>query len=494
MQAYTSKESGRKKSHLHAGLILLALITLLNPNINVIDILPDFIGYLILYFTLAHAAARAPFFDEARRGFLHLAFISFLRIPGFLLMTWMRGVNTSDNDSIPLFTLVFAVVEIIVALGAAKNLFAALSYLGERTATESIIGTDPTSDFLAKLTAVFIFLKCGLGLLPELLLLTVTNGAGTLASSQSAVRFYPAALIFCQLVAYTAGIVWFAFCYRYLKNLKHEDGLYRAAMFLSDGEREKEISYNQKLEKIRTGLKLLPVAAFLSLEFTLKNLGGVNILPHFILGFSLLLILLRLRVPHSRISNFTLGAGVLYTAFAIAAWAVSIAFSSKYVYAEIITTEAAASLYLAVEITFLVEGIFLVAFLALFALSVCEFIKTHTGKTPRGVVDALDLEPNTSEPYSIYDADVHRSLVTRTWIFAAFGIAGAVAKVVNVFLRGSRVFEDGVLVPGVAPWFGVVVLAIAIVWGVYSLNYSATVLEEFNGKYEKYSHYFSKRA
>ena len=70
-----------------------ALVLLCNPNIHVIDILPDFIAYFIIFSLLSEAADLAPHFAQARDSAKKLALIGLFKIPAAFLLysyTWYR--------------------------------------------------------------------------------------------------------------------------------------------------------------------------------------------------------------------------------------------------------------------------------------------------------------------------------------------------------------------------------------------------------------------
>ena len=74
-----------KQKKKEASLIVLALVFLFNPNIQVIDILPDFVAFFIFARLLEKPALMAPYFEEARSSALKLAVISLAKIPAFML-------------------------------------------------------------------------------------------------------------------------------------------------------------------------------------------------------------------------------------------------------------------------------------------------------------------------------------------------------------------------------------------------------------------------
>ena len=60
-----NKEADKKQKSIYKT-VIFSLIFLFNPNISVIDILPDFIAYFLLARAFLYAADRAPHFEEAR--------------------------------------------------------------------------------------------------------------------------------------------------------------------------------------------------------------------------------------------------------------------------------------------------------------------------------------------------------------------------------------------------------------------------------------------
>ena len=113
-------------------LTLLALLFILTPNVNMVDILPDFIGYFILLRTFMPLSDRIPYFDAVTSYVKRLMYLSLLRIPAFILMGMIKGENYTGNDQTALFTLIFAAAEATLTLYLIINLYQAFSYLCER--------------------------------------------------------------------------------------------------------------------------------------------------------------------------------------------------------------------------------------------------------------------------------------------------------------------------------------------------------------------------
>ena len=130
-----ASDTGNKKQlrTLKTGWLIFAVVMLFNPNVNLIDILPDFIGFFNLAKFFEKAADCAPYFEEARSAFMKLGYISLAKIPALAIVVIVRSGNVIDNDIIALMALIFAVLELLYLIPVTKSLFDALTYLGERS-------------------------------------------------------------------------------------------------------------------------------------------------------------------------------------------------------------------------------------------------------------------------------------------------------------------------------------------------------------------------
>ena len=115
------------------GAILAGLIFLSNPNIGIIDVLPDFIGYLLIIHGLGVTTIIVPHFNGAARNAISLFIISTLKILCVPLL-WRN---------IPSFPLVlsfsFGILELIFLIPMVVKLFDGLSYVGIRYGVSSIL-------------------------------------------------------------------------------------------------------------------------------------------------------------------------------------------------------------------------------------------------------------------------------------------------------------------------------------------------------------------
>ena len=82
-----------KKSNIYS-LILFSLVFLFIPSFNVIDLMPDFLAWFILAKVFERAADSAPYFEEARSGFIKLGYVNLAKILGFIIIILVKSRDT----------------------------------------------------------------------------------------------------------------------------------------------------------------------------------------------------------------------------------------------------------------------------------------------------------------------------------------------------------------------------------------------------------------
>lgn len=334
-----------KRSRSAPWLVILAIVTLFNPNINILDILPDFIGYFILARIFLRAADIAPYFEEARTWITRLAYLNLAKIAGLLIIGMARSVNVQDYDIYALVTLLFTAAEIICLIPAIKNTFAALDYLGERTAAVSLISEDGKKKAsLAALTYTALITKCALAFIPELFRLTVDTESGTV---NLAARLYAPILILCTAVSLIIGIIWLLRATGFARGVIRE-GLFKESLELL----AKEGSYEEFEKKIairREGRAFLCfiLSAILSFNLVFDNFNNVNLLPKLIFGaiFSVgILGLLKPLEEKGTHRRWAIALLICNSVFGIAAFFFEISFLDNFEYADLLDFKNAEAL------------------------------------------------------------------------------------------------------------------------------------------------------
>lgn len=113
------KKTGK---YLGLGIAAISAIFLFNPDVAIIDILPDFIGYTLLAISLRFARDLSPHFENAWRKFRILAVMTFFKT---LALLWVFGGLTSAQERPTMMLLLsfcFCLCELIWGIPAWRSL------------------------------------------------------------------------------------------------------------------------------------------------------------------------------------------------------------------------------------------------------------------------------------------------------------------------------------------------------------------------------------
>ena len=480
-----SKITQKNNKAVRRGLLLLAITFLVNPCVNIFDYLPDFVGYFIIAASLSYYAKRVPHFEEARTGFLRLACVSIAKIPAYFFMVMIRGQNTIDNDIKSLFTFSLTAIETVLLIGAIKQLFDGLSYLGQRGNATALIKDFPLSkngkrkmnpDALRIFCYVFVVYKFAATAFPEMLLLTKTVDAGSYNRVFNVARLYPYVIILAVVSVFILGIILTKRFSKYLSAIKEEGLMYSSVELLFDDLARENLNKKLKIEKIKVTLMLLLVASFFTVDINVDNLFSIDAVPNFIFGILVLLASVRLSALVGETKYITISAAI-YSAVSLLGYYFQIKFMTEYGY-DLLTTSIAKDEYMTVIYGSCAEFIIYVVLMVTVSKAVSMIAITHTG-----------LEKDAPN-YSRVDAEYHRTLTKETWIWFTTGILAGAAKLADVILR---YFADstlvavgndvGVVTTGLIPWFGLVVFGTTALFICYSLYIFGKLKEEVTLKY-----------
>ncbi len=486
-------------------LLIFSFVILLNPNLNVVDLMPDFIAWFILARLFERAANSAPYFEEARSGFIKLGWVNLAKILGNLFILFVRRRDTSDNNIFALVSFSFAVIELLFLIPTARNIFLALFHLGERTSASALIlplNADPhgrsedtkkykgddteiskkrkfdiSADSVKSLTVFFFICKAAISTIPDMFLLTRITDKGHIVSIS---KFYPYVLVISQLVGLLIGIVWFMRVKKYSFNV-YIQGSFDSALESMQNETGKE--RYEKRTKLRSILSLLTFVSVISLftpELSMSDWDNINLLPHFIHGV-LMLVAYHLIRRHAQVTKAGYVSGALYTVLAIAAYVFTVIFASEYGYADLLDTPSAVRLYLFVELSAVLEFIALAVFLVTFTKALNRMTLSHTGV------------PVDSDRYSLMEKEYHSALIRRNYVLMSIAILLGAVKCLDTFLSGDVqiIFSDitdvtmPIMTAPAIPWFNIVVTACAVLYIGFSFYHLSTLKEEIKMKYSQ---------
>ena len=169
---------GKRKDGMGYGLMLIAGVFLWNPVVGMIDILPDFIGYLFLLAGLSRIADLGDRLGEARERFRVVFRISLGELVAqFLVNVFIRNAPVIDDphgQNLPAWTLLFSFIvfaaECYFLIPAYRELFRGLGALAERKDAAHLKNDrrDRSQyDRMGTFAVIFVAGKNLLSLLPE---------------------------------------------------------------------------------------------------------------------------------------------------------------------------------------------------------------------------------------------------------------------------------------------------------------------------------------
>ena len=458
-------------------LIILSLVFLFNPNINLIDILPDCIAYILLALAIGDLAQTIPYLAECKSAVLKLALVTLIKIPAFSVM---YSNMKYGSDIITLFTFSFTVLEFILIYTAVKNLFLALSYIGERTDCKSVREKFPLNrrsslspEVLEKISIAFFIIKGSLNVLPELLLLSNENFMLRIQLRDA----YPAVLVLCVFASLVIGAIWLGYAIKYVKNIKKKGDLPDAIKSIEVCSRPEVSSSDKIVKRLTDALNMLAISSIFIFDITVQDFGGRNILPHFIYALILFYAIFNLtenKRYRGLLSVFAAG----FSMSAIANQSLSAQFFGMYQYVDLSYSKYARAAYMPIKTSAICEMVFILAIIAISAIVLVRFIKEHT--------EVLPSDPAYGE--SVKRA--HRRLIRNTLPLMLISAVINVLKCVNVFLMEkvtiiySEVNPDGIAASS-APALNTVIFLLSIIFVVYSFFIVSTLKEEVKFKYSK---------
>ena len=121
--------SGRLSKNIGFSLLPFAFIFLFEPGFSIIDIFPDFVGYVILCLSLRNLADINNRISDALSGFRKGALISLLRYCSIYFLKSFF-IETELSIGLLLFCFVFSFFELAVLIPAYRSLFEGLLSLG----------------------------------------------------------------------------------------------------------------------------------------------------------------------------------------------------------------------------------------------------------------------------------------------------------------------------------------------------------------------------
>lgn len=367
------------------GGIIAATVFFFNPNIGIIDILPDFIGYLLLCGAISKIAAIDDRMGDAHTLFMRAMYITLVR---FMSLFAVFGfIPPSDQSmSMLLFAFVFDVLELLTVIPAIIKISEGIIYLstrhnGEAAFLPSGIRAKKRNDDYRKSitdkvrnTAVFFaFYKAFCGTVPEFASL---SGQGWDESVWGSIYQYVGLFrIFGVLLSVIGGIVFLTRTLRYTAKLRRDKEMLEAL----SGVYESEVLARKDLlakRAVTTSFGYFGIASVLMLDFSVDNF---NIVPDVLSALCLLAGLLIIRKYITSWKKTAIAASI-FGIVSIAATIAEYIFASKYYIEAVAIDPATWNAYTLICVLSAVSSISYIAAVVLLARkTMVEIIEKHTG-------------------------------------------------------------------------------------------------------------------
>lgn len=370
----------KKKKDINLGFtsIALASVFFFNANINIIDVIPDLIGYIIISLALVSLSFLNEDIDKAGRFFRYMIIVEACK---FLSLLWVFGLGRPDERETGtlLLTFVFAIIEAGILFIAYSSLFEGIQSLGFAHKNTAVLGAEKPdqksyTEKARAFTLFFVIFKSAMAVLPELSNLTsysYTEGN----SMMYLYDFIGIMRTFAFIIVTAVGIVWMTKFIRYFKRLS-KDGDFCGE--LEEIYREKVLSMRGPMIKFNMGIVFFLFSAALIFMFDLR-FDGVNISPDFIGAMLILLAIVFLNKYDKRPKKFLRFSSVGYFAASASAYVAEILFYEKYYYTAIFRSTAAKAFYILLCALQILGTVFFALVVVAYIETLYRIIKDHTG-------------------------------------------------------------------------------------------------------------------
>lgn len=370
--------------------IIWAFVFLFNPNLNIVDILPDFIGYAIICASISKLADMNEDISTAHKGFTRALFVDVIKFVCIFVVFATSNPN-EQNTLLLLVSFVFAVVELFLLIPAFKALFSGITQLGYKFENRAILGRQGHisrknyTEKIAALTYGFLIVKVSAYVLPEFAVLSThsydeLSGASFLYDYVGLLRF------FAIVVGLIMGIVWLCRAASYFSRVS-KDKIFTEALVdcYNKTVLPRESLFVKKAVKLIS--LLFCVAAAMCIDF---RMDSFNIIIDTIAAIILIISAILTKKYVGKRSK-TLLPFVVYAVVSLVAVVFEYRFFNEYFYGAIYRNDEAFAAYRVMLAWSVADA---VAFLlAVFGMAnmIGAIIKDHTGfAVPQNSVDVTD--------------------------------------------------------------------------------------------------------
>lgn len=360
------------------GLIFAGLLFFCNPTFSAIDVLPDFIGCLLLFAGLYRLQRVHPPFAAVGTRFLRLVAVDVVK--DFLLL-FIFADGTAAEKPTAILTTAFgaAVLELFFLIPAVGMLFDEMTSLAMRENCVPLYqaGSHGKSrgDILRTLTVAFLLFRDIVCILPEFAALTLSSY--TDSGTVNLYEYIGVMRAMATLLVGVAGIVWLVFLCRYFLCV-HRQKEFRKSLYVRYAAYMKNHPGIRVLTWHGAAFLLLSIGAFFTADF---YLDFRNIIPDGVAALFFLAGVLVLPGERKQ-KGIAAVSAVLYGG--VSTWSSTLAyrFSTQFRVSDIGRSDAAAVAYRSLWISALLEFVLFLVFVGALMLCLRHTVSRYAGYRP----------------------------------------------------------------------------------------------------------------
>ena len=433
------------KKDLGIAAIIASFIFLFNPNLNMIDPLPDFIGYIILCAALSFFGDLNAEIADARRFFSRALALDIAKIASIFIV-FSSPSDDEQNTLILLVCFVSAVLELVFLIPAYRALFSGIMNLGYKYDNTSVLGkkerkvpsNKPLSqqkiirdgmkknytEKMRSLCIAFVIFKAAMYTLPEFTVLS----SHTYNESSHMVYIYDFVGLLRMLSIFACfifGVIWLVRMAAYFTRIRRDEAFMGALVRVYDTNVLPRTGLFVR-NIVRLVFLLIFIAALLCVDF---RIDYFNVIPD---TLAALLLMAAAIVAKKRISGFSkyFSAFAAYFVLSLVALLVEYHFFGEFFYSAIMRNDAAYSAYCTMLVCSVLDAAgFLLAAIGIYCMMI-PVIGGYTGFSVPGA--SVNVEDKIKK--------VHSSLKKKTYIFIACAVLCAASDLFYDFGAISYTF------------------------------------------------------
>ena len=429
---------GNVKKNLGMGKLIIAAIFLFNPNLVIIDFLPDFIGYIFLLLGISQLADLNYHFEESQNLFKRMFIVSLAHFFSIFLVFGFLP-SREQSSAIMLVAFAFGALELILLIPGFKAFFDGFIYLGSRHESTSIffvkqkkhpseikgkkkqkIKKANATTKAAAMTLIFVILKPVLTFAPEILALFDSSVDPNL--KVNFYRYVDSFRFIALVFLLPLGIIWLTVFIRYVRSILMDKVFINQLTEKYTAEiTPKTFIFIQRY--IKLAFVVLAVALVFNVDFYIDN---VSVLPDFVSPLIVLIVLgIFRKIAKAPLISYIFAVG--YGVTSAVSFALNIYFYDNYTLTLTMISPEAHNAFMALTVFKVVDSLLFAGMIISLLPLLSKIIMENTGFNPIGTTNF-----NAEEKIRY----IHNMLKKKLRIISVFTFVAALSSICYIlFLR-----------------------------------------------------------